>query len=264
MLKLRDEGVAFKEMENFFEGRTWQALVSRHGTINRDPSAPKRKRGKAWTKEEDKKLLELAAEDKAWEEMMTDLPGRSANSIQGRFNLLMEGGVSAPETVKVRYTPEEDNLLLALRREGKTFKEIADYFPKRSQGSLTNRHLALARPTEKGDIRRKWTSDDIADLKQALDRKLTWAEISKLLNRSEIAVKRQAYLMRKAGQLDQGARATHANSLTPAELELIRTKRGEGVVWKEIVRQFFPGKSVEALISQYYRYLKRQQKEDGE
>lgn len=55
-----------------------------------------------------------------------------------------------------RWTQEEDELLLKLREEGFTYREIAARLPDRSETATKNR-LATIAPT---NLRRRWTEEE--------------------------------------------------------------------------------------------------------
>ena len=263
LLKLREDGVSWKHMVPYFTGRTWTALRSKYRVLTRDTSAVRKSRGRLWTDEEDKKLIVLVENNKSWEEMVEDLPGRSVTAMKARLSYL-KNGLTAPETVRKRYTPDEDKKLLALRELNMPWEKIAESIPGRSEQALRDRYWFLRSPPSERRSHITWSSENDDDLKEALELGMSRKEIAELLNRTLKAVSARIRYLKQSGQLDPAAHQLNSPQLTVAEFELIREKRKEGILWKEIGRQYFAGRTGRSLMQQYVRYLKNLQAEGEE
>jgi len=86
--------------------------------------------------------------------------------------------------VAKRWSPEEDELLLKLREEGFTGKEIALRLPERSYASVRMRLSQIAKDNQK----RPWTEEEKALAIQLKSEKRTIKHIAYTLGRSEAAV----------------------------------------------------------------------------
>lgn len=90
-----------------------------------------------WTKAEDDKLLELAAEyGRAWTKIAKNMPGRTENAVKSR--------ISSLERIKTKdWSPEEDALLIELRRKGIEYEKMTKNFPSRSSHAIKKRWETL-------------------------------------------------------------------------------------------------------------------------
>ena len=105
-------------------------------------STPKlEKRGAKWTAEEENRLIKLREEDKTWEELVDDFPGRTWRSLVARYHKLRPSPQQR-ESVK-HWTREEDELLLELKEKDISWKEIAESFPGRSPSAVRSHYNFL-------------------------------------------------------------------------------------------------------------------------
>lgn len=90
-----------------------------------------------WTKAEDDKLLELAAEyGRAWTKIAKNMPGRTENAVKSR--------ISSLERIKTKdWSQEEDTLLIELRRKGIDYEKMTKHFPSRSSHAIKKRWETL-------------------------------------------------------------------------------------------------------------------------
>ena len=90
-----------------------------------------------WTKAEDDRLLELAAEyGRAWTKIARSMPGRTENAVKSR--------ISSLERSKTKdWSPEEDARLTELRRKNFTFEQMTKHFPGRSSHAIKKRWETL-------------------------------------------------------------------------------------------------------------------------
>ena len=262
LIQLREEdGLSWKSMQDEFPERTWKALSARYGRLTKDASAPKRQRT-PWSDGEDRRLRELVKKNVPWKETVNDFPGRSVEAIKAHYYYLTSDEPSAPELVRKRYTTDEDNRLLALKRANTRWDEIYDSFPDRSEESLRYRYYLLTRPPSRRNAYIGWTPDEEKKLIEALEAGKTRQEIAKALGRTLVAVNVRIEDLRNSGLLDPAKHPIQFPPITAAEYELIRKKRAEGMGWRAIARQYFPGRSEGSIGQQYRGYLKKIQAEE--
>ena len=115
-----------------------------------------------WTKEEDKRLLELQAAGKSSFSMAAELR-RSVGALPGRLAILMarERFASNPEAtqskvpLRKRWTVDDDKRLMELRAKGARFNEIANVLG-RTEAAIEQRAHTLKRQAA---AQRLWTAD---------------------------------------------------------------------------------------------------------
>ena len=150
LLDLREQGKPWDEIADYFPERTWLALEARYLKLTRDPSVPKKRRKKAdrWTPKEEELLIELRDGRRLpWNEIDQHFPSRGWKALRAKYYQLKRGR-PAPKTILDRsWTPEEYDQLMTLKKEGKSWKEIAEAMPGRSQESLESRYQSLTRMT---------------------------------------------------------------------------------------------------------------------
>jgi hypothetical protein len=100
---------------------------------NLDPTIDK----SPWTPEEDAKILLLQGElGNRWATISTQLKGRTENAVKTRYRSLLR-------KKKKQWTPEEDSVLLRLKRYGSSWKEIAKALPSRTKNGVKVRYKHL-------------------------------------------------------------------------------------------------------------------------
>lgn len=96
-----------------------------------------------WTKDEDN-LLKGAAERHAydWPEVAKHFPGKTTACVRKRWDLKHN-----PSTIKTKWTPEEDELILKLKKElgGGFWKDMSKHMPGRPPDAIKNRYYSVLR-----------------------------------------------------------------------------------------------------------------------
>ncbi|GAB7366242.1 hypothetical protein MBLNU230_g7799t1 [Neophaeotheca triangularis] len=98
-----------------------------------------------------------------------DNEASSPNNDSGAANVVGQAGMPAaaprPKGPKLKFTPEDDALLIELK-EGKnlTWKQIADFFPGRSSGTLQVRYCTKLKAKKA-----VWTDEMVARLRAAVE-----------------------------------------------------------------------------------------------
>ncbi|CAK4031366.1 unnamed protein product [Lecanosticta acicola] len=116
-----------------------------------------------FTEKEDNLIMHMKeVEDRSWKEIALELPWRNANSVASRYrdvlryqnqeqpsrrdrgtsptqDLTLTAGEPSDKQVRlVRYTPQEDSLIIRLYQRGLHWADIAAQLPGRTQGSIQN------------------------------------------------------------------------------------------------------------------------------
>lgn len=181
LVELREKGLSWSELVDSFPERSWKTLRNRYYKITKDPSAPKKRRGRFWTPEEDELLLELAAMGKSWVEIAESLPGRTPSAVKGRYHSIPRQDPQAPIEKRKRYTAEEDDIIFKALEEGRSIEETSQLL-ERSTYSV---HVRIAKLRKLYPLHPALTSlkpdqFTVAELELAGDlreRGLTWNQI---------------------------------------------------------------------------------------
>ena len=259
LIKLRQQKKSWEEISEYFPERTWQAIAGRYYTLTKDPSSPKR-RGKSWSREEDKLLFDLAEAEMTWAERAESFPDRTSGAVQARYRYLLKDDIPAPSKVLKKFTKEEDKLLLELGKKDMTWKERAKFFKGRSGDTLKFRFGQLSEDPS----RYNWTAEEEEELIEALEEGLGWEEISKLLERSVESVTRRARDLERSGRLKPEDRIKKINRFTVDDLELMHDMREKKMKWKDIAKEHFPGRAPADLCKRYKKYLSEEKEECDE
>ena len=140
------------------------------------------------------------------------------------------------------WTTEEDNLLLDLRAQGRSWEDIAEAFSRRTPGAAEGRYYTLKRKLSmQNEERIPWTPEEDKLLQDLRARGQPWKEISKAFpERTQQAVKiRYGRISKK--------------QWTSKEDERLQELARSGLNWEEIAERL-PGRSPVA-ISRRYRLL---------
>lgn len=93
-------------------------------------------------------LLRLRGQGASWEQIASELPGRTADAVRIEYHRNhkpeTEAGAAKPRVATVPWSTEEDHTLLAgLRRHGKQWRRILAMLPGRTDSSVRNRATRL-------------------------------------------------------------------------------------------------------------------------
>ena len=107
--------------------------------------------GAPWSKAEDELLRQIVLADgaKNWTKVAAQLPGRIGKQCRERWHHHLN-----PEVVKMKWTQEEDMLIVCLFKKYQTrWSEIAKHVPGRSDNQIKNRYNSnLKKRIEDGSI----------------------------------------------------------------------------------------------------------------
>ena len=202
LLALREQRKSWDEIADYFPERTWRALQARYLKLTRDPSMPKKSRKKAvkWTPKEEELLIELRdGRGLSWNEIDQHFPGRGWSALESKYYYLKRGR-PAPETVlDESWTPEEYDQLMTLKKEGKSWREIAEAMPGHSQRSLERRYRSLTRTTRRTPAPTKmglkdFTTEEDELLLELGKTDMAWKERAKRFDGRSIASLKSRYL----------------------------------------------------------------------
>ncbi len=134
------QGLGWRQIAEFFPGRTLGALQRHYQAALRDKTNPELQPTE-YTDEEDQLLIRLRGEEGlSWKEIFKYFPNRSKNALQKRYYTTLR------HSAKLRmqpYTAEEDELLIELKeKQGMAWSEIAQFFPERGESALRHRYWA--------------------------------------------------------------------------------------------------------------------------
>ena len=299
LIELRDQGMSWGEMIEFFPERSWTAMEAMYHSLKGRGSSAKSAKSKQWTLKEEKLLLELSETDASLMEIAKYFPERTPVSVKNKIykSLVMD---SAPANSYKHYTAEEDALLLELENEDVPWAERVPFFKDRPLESLKYRYRFLVSPKftageddlllelEKEDVPwvervtffnnrtldvlqerfkdlkfagRRYTAEEIDSIIEANELGMTVEEIAQLIDKDTRSVGRQIRILRKGNRLRLGPIAK-GRWYTDADFELMDEMNEAGISWKDIVAERFPGRDLRAMQRAYKRYLARNQKEE--
>ena len=153
-----------------------------------------------------------------------------ANRVQQDTAVILpESGPSpVPRLIKrsfKRWRPDEEDRLVELRNQGKSWEEISASFPDRSWGAMKVKYYSLtgqSAPTSKRKKGKPWTSAEDKRMLKLLKDGLTWDEIAaKLPGRSRTAVYNRYY--RRQGQDKAAPKSTMKEYTKEEDDVLIKT-----------------------------------------
>lgn len=299
LIRLRAQSLSWQELADVhFPWRTGDALRTKYSMLTRDPSKPPRKT-RRWTKEEKDLLVELVEMGESYEEIAKRFPGCSPNTLQAQYRSLTQGR-HVPTTVFKKYTAEEDERVLELRREGLRWREIVLLFDDRSIDSLRRRYKVLIASdftSEEDELLQEleeenipWTErvtffnnrsldalqERLEDLKrsnprftpeeddtivEALELGMSVSEVVQLLKRAQTSVYARIRKLKTLGRLDASVASRRRRRYSTDELELISELAETGMSWKDIASEHFPGRGGMNVKKAYDRYQVKKQKE---
>ena len=151
-----------------------------------------------------------------------------------------------------RWSGDEEELLLRLRRENKPWDEVLEQFPDRTYGSLNNKYYELTRDpsTPKQEAPEPWTPEEEELLFDLLDAGLTWEEMAEYFTgRSAGAIQNHYHQMTLP---DDHVPSTSRKSWTTDEdKRLLKLAKGK-MTWEEITK-YFENRSAMALLRRHQR-----------
>ena len=260
LLKLRGKDLSWVEIQESFPGRTWGALQHKYQRLTHDPSAsPPRPKGKFWTAEEEKLLLDLVEEGIPLNEMTEALEGRTENAIRSKYRYLMKGS-PVPKALLKAFTAEEDELLLELAQMDTTWEEKAESFEGRNANALQHRYRRIV--PDGHDLRLRWTPEDEELLIEAVEAGMTWEEMAQLFERDEESVKRRVGSLLDSGRLDLAPQIAARRRYTTTDFELMQEKLDEGMSWEDMANSHFPGRSPNSMRIQFKKYKRKKMEEE--
>lgn len=133
--------------------------------------------GSSWTDEEDKRLTEFAQSTRKSE--IAEALGRSIPAIEQRAATL---GIQFLSASKV-YTAEEVAVVLQMRRDKVTYKDIAAELGRKLPRSLSSAHYYRHRPLQDGDTKRQkplrdWLSlEELESISNLRAQGVSWPDI---------------------------------------------------------------------------------------
>ncbi|KAG6043711.1 hypothetical protein E4U39_004228 [Claviceps sp. Clav50 group G5] len=149
------------------------------------------KLNKPWSEEEDKLLLKLKEAGGTWQEISESL-GRTPGACRSRYGKHLEVKVSETEksqgslqldNERVKWTAEEEKLLVQLKASDKTWQEISERLGRTPRACRIRHGQCLEVSVSQGSLqpkneRKKWTAEEEKLLFQLKVADKTWQEIS--------------------------------------------------------------------------------------
>ena len=160
---------------------------------------------------------------------------------------------------KLRYTPEEDELIIQSRAAGLTWNQVAAKFEgDRDVRALKARYYLLSEnpnsPAEKSSP--PYTPDEEKLLLEARAAGLSWKDTTALFEGRRNQASLQAHLYKLKNSPDSGlAKPSKRRTFTNDEVELILRERNNGKPFKDIA-ELFPGRSSKSIENRYYKTMK--------
>jgi DNA-binding CsgD family transcriptional regulator/transcriptional regulator len=201
LVSLREQGLTGKEIAAYFPGRSEATIKNLLAKLS-----PKQVK---WTDEEDSRIKQLYLEGLSYKEIARKFPTRSSDAIKTRINIVMKPLVDSGEyslrntNYSRTWNKEKQDLILKMREEGKTYKEMAEATGV-STGFISHKMVALI---EYGKVQKKYEQKD-----WTLEEELQIAEwraqgkntdfIAEQLGRSYASVANHSSKLIKAGALD--------------------------------------------------------------
>ena len=132
--------IDLNDIQSHFGSKTLTECLSRFKKINK-----KFKRGR-WTREEDKKILELVEKHgKKWTKLAQEMSTRSGKQIRDRYLNMLDENVNSS-----KFTLDEDILLFDLQTKyGNKWSFFTQFFTNRHSDKLKNRFNSLMKNKKK-------------------------------------------------------------------------------------------------------------------
>lgn len=258
LLELRKQRIPWSEMEEYFPGRSWSALQQKYYVlINKAGKRPNAK-STGWTTAEEDLLFVLVKANRSWTQIGSYFPGRNGKQAYEHYRYITKGR-SAPRKVHKKWTTEEEELLMRLAKENVPWEERVAYFEDRGLSALKSRYYKLA--SNVVDLRR-YQPEEIRTLIDSLEKGKTVEEIARFLDRSVKSVKLRIRKLEKENKLEPVPQVAKNRHYSDADYELMGILREQGVTWKDIARNHFPGRPQGSIGITYNRHLRRKKKKE--
>ncbi len=144
-----EKHLSWEEITKYFPGRSAGTLHTRyHETLGGEYREQTKGPEKTFTAQEDRLLIKLKeVRGMTWDEIAKHFPEHNSGTLQLRYHqYLRVRKARQSQSIKNTFTPDEDRLLVSLREDRKLmWKEIVQYFPGRSSGTLRSRYHRVLR-----------------------------------------------------------------------------------------------------------------------
>lgn len=197
VIRSRNEGKTTEQIASLLPGRTTAAVrmrcryyLNETGQVVNLPTQNR----KAFSPEEDARLLAERSRGLSWTDMTTQFPGRSIATLAGRWRYLHQE--HADNTIfgntGAKFAPEDDRRIVEMRHDQRLpFAEIAKALG-RSRGSVVSRYHTVVPSSGKNPRKNLGTLDaaDFAQFKALVSQKKRPSEIARLMERHQVNVER--------------------------------------------------------------------------
>ncbi len=174
---LEKTDMSWDEIAKFFPGRSRGALVTHYSTRLKGEGTSARLR--RWTPEEDQLLIQLKEKGgrQSWSQLAEHFPGRSPKAVFSHYSTELEGKTRP----LVRWTAEEEQLLIELKEKGLSWSQMLEFFPGRSKDALRSRYFDKLKVKGPDSVRlTRWTPEEDQLLVELKEKKgLKWEQILK-------------------------------------------------------------------------------------
>lgn len=144
-------------------------------------------KNKKWTQEEDNILILGLAQGKIYKDI--EVPDRTTKAVISRISYLISIGKLPSASIKAKkWDAEEDKLLIELKNEGKSNKEISGILGRTTESVKGRLKKVWATNSTSGNF--NWTDEEIEVLKLNMD--TTYEELAQRMGRSVESVANKA------------------------------------------------------------------------
>lgn len=135
LIRLREhENQKWGKIGEHFPGRSLDSIRARYSRIS-----GKTKPKIMWTDEEHQRLMKMKKDGESWRNIAATFPGRTVSALYTRWTRT-EG---VPNKKYVKWSLEEDQLLLEHKERGDLVKDYAQLFPNRTLGAIYRRYTII-------------------------------------------------------------------------------------------------------------------------
>ncbi len=192
--RLKDEGLSWKQiadsMAKHFPRRTVPSLMNHY---RENLSSEPRRTIKHFTPEEDQCLEELKRQGLEWDKIVKTFPGRSVVALQVRWSSVIKPKLNLDPEMP-RFTPEDDQRLLQLMKQGLAWDEIVRSFDGRSIDVLKYRWQKHLKPKTDWRPRKSlFTPEEDQRLIRLKGQGLKWDEIAESFEERSVGALKQRW-----------------------------------------------------------------------